>query len=196
MGRPTKHSSDAFIDAAIEIFADSGLRAVTLQAVAERVGASNGSIYHRFGERPSLLASMWLRAAESFESAFRDRLHHRTIETSVEAAAWVVDWCRQNPAEAHVLNAGEQAFGPDSWPAEARSVATSRPGIHAEISGHADTLHDLTTATHEQIVFTLVDLPLAVVRRSLRRGERPPSSDVTLVRELAAAILRPQAATR
>ena len=66
MARPRLHSADAVLDAAEEIVVAEGRRQLTVRALAQRAGASNGSIYHAFGSVETVVASAWLRRAERF----------------------------------------------------------------------------------------------------------------------------------
>ncbi|WP_054813731.1 helix-turn-helix domain-containing protein [Nocardia arizonensis] len=66
MPRPRTHDPDAALDAAEAIAARSGPAAVTIRAVAQATGLSNGALYHTFGSRAELLGRTWLRAARRF----------------------------------------------------------------------------------------------------------------------------------
>ncbi|WP_408896081.1 TetR/AcrR family transcriptional regulator [Nocardioides sp. R1-1] len=189
MGRPAKHTTDDFVDAAVALFARSGVRAVTLGAVADALGAANGSVYHRFADRPSLLAAVWLRTSRRFAGAYRVRLGDPTVESVIATAVWVVEWCRENLAEAQVLLAGMRAFGPDEWPAEARAAATTDEQIGRELRASVRRLAAQTAASPEEIVFAMAELPIAVVRRPLQAGQAPGPREADLVRRLAARIL-------
>jgi len=190
MGRPAKHSADDLIDAAIEIFAAHGIRAVTLGAVAEATGASNGSVYHRFPDRPSLLAQMWLRTSRRFQDAYRTRLGAPTIERGIATAAWVVDWCRDNQAQTQVLAAGARTFNPDDWPESARTGDDIEQVVRAYGRDVIAALAPHTRATPDQILFALLELPIAVVRRALQSGHTPGEREEELIRGLAEVILR------
>jgi AcrR family transcriptional regulator len=190
MGRPAKHSADDFIDAAIDIFGESGVRAVTLNAVAEAVGAANGSVYHRFPDRPSLLAAVWLRTSKRFEAAYREKLGTPTIDSAIDAAVWVVQWCGEHPAAGQVLEAGARTFGPDDWPQAARDALSTDAELRREARRNVQALAASTAAPPEQIAFAMLDLPIAVARRSLQAGKAPAGRDAELVRSLATLILR------
>lgn len=62
-------SAERMLDAAAALLEDGGLAAVTVAAVAERAGASNGSLYHRFGDRAGLLHALHAR---SFDAMLQD----------------------------------------------------------------------------------------------------------------------------
>lgn len=51
----SESSAERMVAAALELLAAGGLAAVTVAAVAERAGTSNGALYHRFGDRTGLL---------------------------------------------------------------------------------------------------------------------------------------------
>lgn len=55
-------STERMLDATLELLGEGGLSAVTVAAVAERAGTSNGSLYHRFRGRSGLLLAAQDRA--------------------------------------------------------------------------------------------------------------------------------------
>ena len=65
-------SADRMLEATLELLETGGLQAVTVAAVAQRSGTSNGSLYHRFGDRLGLLSAaqdVALRAIEQETAA-------------------------------------------------------------------------------------------------------------------------------
>src|SRR5687767_15690010 len=66
MARPRVHAPDAVLDAAEELLAQRGRAQLTIRVLAERSGASNGSIYHAFGSLETVVGSAWLRRAHQF----------------------------------------------------------------------------------------------------------------------------------
>src|SRR5260370_34706010 len=54
MPRPQVYDRDAMLDAAEELAVEGGVKGVTIRAVSERAGISNGAIYHAFGSRGGL----------------------------------------------------------------------------------------------------------------------------------------------
>jgi AcrR family transcriptional regulator len=65
-------SADRMLEATLELLETGGLQAVTVAAVAQRAGTSNGSLYHRFGDRAGLLRAaqdVALRAIEEETAA-------------------------------------------------------------------------------------------------------------------------------
>jgi AcrR family transcriptional regulator len=66
MPRPQVYDRDALLDAAEQLAVEGGVTAVTIRAVSERAGISNGAIYHAFGSRGGLVGRAWMRAARRF----------------------------------------------------------------------------------------------------------------------------------
>lgn len=61
-------SAEAMLGATLELIDRGGIAAVTVAAVAQRAGTSNGALYHRFGDRSGLLAAAQDRALERIEA--------------------------------------------------------------------------------------------------------------------------------
>lgn len=64
-------SAERLLDASADLLVEGGLAAVTVAAVSERSGVSNGSLYHRFGDRSGLLAALQTREQASMIEATR-----------------------------------------------------------------------------------------------------------------------------
>ena len=191
MGRAAVHSEDDFLDAAAALFAAAGERRLTMTSVTQHVGASNGSIYHRFPERGALLAALWLRTSRRFQLAYREVLDDPpTVDGIVGAAAWVVDWCRGHLDEAVVLQAGVRAFSPDEWPESARTALQEvDSAAQQEIARVLKIVAKQTGLPRDQVGFAMLDLPLAAVRRYLLAGKPPPRPVTELVRSLTRTVL-------
>ncbi|HTW17841.1 MAG TPA: TetR family transcriptional regulator [Nocardioides sp.] len=65
----SESSADRMLAATLGLLATGGLGAVTVAAVAKAAGASNGSLYHRFGDRSGLLLAAQDVALGEIESA-------------------------------------------------------------------------------------------------------------------------------
>lgn len=70
--RPRIHSVDDLLDATERIAVQDGPAAVTVRAVSQVTGISNGAIYHAFGSRGGMVGRAWLRAAQRFLDMQRD----------------------------------------------------------------------------------------------------------------------------
>ncbi|OLR94885.1 TetR/AcrR family transcriptional regulator [Actinokineospora bangkokensis] len=191
MGRPPAHTPDDFIDAAIRLHATSGPRSVTMTAVAAEVGARSGSLYHRFPDRPSLLAATWLRTEHRFQRAFLARIDaDPTAAGIVDTAAWTVDWCREHHGEAVVLHAGVRAFDPHTWSDEARARRREHAATRtAETTRVVRALCASTGRSREEVLLALLDLPIAVVSRHLNDGAVVPAGTTALVRRACGLVL-------
>ncbi|MFD3742979.1 TetR/AcrR family transcriptional regulator [Nocardia sp. NPDC058633] len=193
MGRSAIHTEDDFIDAAIQLFATHGQRAVTMGAVARELGASNGSIYHRFPDRITLLSAVWLRTSKRMQLRYRELLGEQpTPESATEVAVWLVEWCRDNLAEAQVLQAGARAFGRDEWSDSAKAEFDTMESARRRLfRAQVQVLAARTGRPPDQIAFVLLELPLAVVRPKLLAGRAPTEREAELVRGIADLVLAP-----
>lgn len=193
MGRPAAHDADQLLDAAAGLFAQGGARALTMAAVARAAGASSGSVYHRFPDRPSLLAALWLRTVSRFQEEYREVLGERpTPAGAVTAAAWMVTWCRDHLPEAIILQAGARAFDPATWSAADRKALAEHEAAVRDFGRRTvESIARQARRPRDQVAFTVIELPLAVMRSSLLAGRQPPLRDVDLVRGLAEAFLCP-----
>ena len=133
MGRPRAHQPDDLLDHARDLWAELGAGGLTIRALAERSGASNGAIYHAFGSRGSLVLQVWARAAEVF-------LDHQ--EVVVEQALADGD-----PRDAVVAAALAPASYADGDPAGGRVLLGLMDG---GADGALDTL-DLTADERERL---------------------------------------------
>src|SRR5437764_1205677 len=172
MGRPPRHDADRLLDAAVGLAARSGPRSVTMAAVARAAGAPSGSVYHRFPDQPSLLSALWLRTMTRFQEGVLHALAGPPEEAAVATARYVVEWSRKHPAEARVLLAGAREFGETEWPPHARErMAKANDEVERAVRALARGLGKSGKREVASVVLAVVDLPYAVVRRHLVRGD-------------------------
>ncbi|OBG19357.1 TetR/AcrR family transcriptional regulator [Mycobacterium sp. 852002-51057_SCH5723018] len=69
MPRPRVYDQDQILDAVERLAVQSGPASVTIRAVSEAIGVSNGAVYHTFGSRAGLVGRAWLRAGHRFLGA-------------------------------------------------------------------------------------------------------------------------------
>jgi AcrR family transcriptional regulator len=99
MPRPRVHAPDAVLDAAEELLVERGRGQLTIRALAERSGASNGSIYHSFGSLETVVAAAWLRRARQFLTLQADAVEQalaagngrRAVQDAADAPARLAD---------------------------------------------------------------------------------------------------------
>ncbi|MFE2911782.1 TetR family transcriptional regulator [Kitasatospora indigofera] len=193
MARPPRYDETQFLDAAVRLAAAAGPAAVTMTAVAKEVGAPSGSVYHRFPQRPALLAELWLRTVERFQAGWLAALAAPgdPVAAAAAAARHVVAWSRLNPQEAAVLLYGPDDYGRADWPAgAAERAARGTAQVRAALAGLTGRLGGVEP---EAVTLALVDLPLAVVRRHLRAGGPLPPGAERLAGLAATRLLAPGA---
>ncbi|MBB2934213.1 AcrR family transcriptional regulator [Amycolatopsis bartoniae] len=191
MGRPPRHGEDELLDAAVRLFAEGGARAVTMAAVAREAGAPSGSVYHRFADRSSLLAALWLRTVQRFHSGYLPVLAEEPpIEAAIRSTSYVIRWSRDHLEETQVLYAGKRAFGEAEWSAEHHAAAkeTDQNLEHAW-RGLLRRLRPATGQRTDELLLVLVDLPYGALRRYLEQGQAPPARTIDLVARAARTLL-------
>jgi AcrR family transcriptional regulator len=189
MGRPARFDTDLLLDVALGLAAAGGPEAVTMAGVAEGAGAPSGSVYHRFADRPALLAALWNRTVGAFQD---DLLSALASGGAPAAARHVVAFCRAHPREAAVLLHGAAAFGAADWPSRPRAVAAAREeALTTALRTLATDLGLRGVEGRERVVLAVVDVPYAIARRHLRgaAGGRVPPRAADQAARAAAAIL-------
>ena len=189
MGRKAKFDKERFVQAAMELLAEGGLGAVTMQAVAERTGGPIGSLYHRFASRDHLMAELWITVVEQFQSGFLDRLAGGDVPG---AALYTPQWVRKHPAEARVLLLyRREDLIAGNWPEETKQRAERlaldldeglRTFINRQFGG-------TKTGQSIRVQFALIDVPFGAVKRYLDMGRKIPQIVDDLVLETVTAIL-------
>ncbi|MFD9908329.1 TetR/AcrR family transcriptional regulator [Streptomyces sp. NPDC059063] len=192
MARPPRYDVSRFLDAAVGLAADAGPAAVTMAAVAKAVGAPSGSVYHRFPSRAALLAEVWLRTVEGFQegwfAALADEGGPRAAARA--AAVHVVAWSRAHPKEAALLLYGAADFGEGDWPGP--SAARARAGhdrVREAVTGLCAALGADGARSADRVALAVIDMPLTIVRRHVRRGQELPPHAEELAGESALLLL-------
>lgn len=190
MGRPPKHDVDKLLDAAVALVVEAGPPSVTMAAVARKVGAPSGSVYHRFPDRPALLAALWSRTLDRFQSGLVEVLSSDPpMQAAVGAARYVVEWSSRNPSEARVLLAGATEFGVSGWSQPAQELANQ---TNAVLQAALRCLGQrLDRADSDRLLIALIDLPYATVRRYLLAGKPIPPRAPDLIEQAVMALLSP-----
>ncbi len=190
MVRTARFTEDNFIDAAIGLVAEGGPAAATMQAIARRVGAPTGSIYHRFESRSAILCTAWNAAYASFVEALAPLLHAARPR---EAALAILPWAGLDGQRARFLllydpvTLFEDAPPPASLRAalerlEASFDAAFRACVAARGSG-AVSEEELARAK-----FLVFDAPIAILRPHLLKGGPLPPFAGQMIAELHAGM--------
>lgn len=178
-----------FLNAALDIVSESGPGSLTIAALAARIKAPVGSVYHRFMSREVLLAELWLTIAASFQRGFLEALER----DGLDAALYTVRWVRAHLNEGRVLllyRREELVAG--NWPEDVREHAAQLAG-DLEKGLIAFTKKNFGSAKKENVrrsVFALIDVPLAAVKRHLQKSEPPPDFLDELISDNYAAVMK------
>ncbi|GLZ05688.1 putative transcriptional regulator, TetR family protein [Actinomadura sp. NBRC 104412] len=183
MGRPAKFSRDQILDAALDLVAEGGPGAVTMSAIASRLDAPTGSLYHRFGSRDLLLSALWLRSVRGFQEGFVAALEAGDAEA---AALHTPRWCRAHPAEAALLLLHRR-----------KDLIRHPPpgeGMDEDVNARVMAALDAYAAAHpgidrRRLMFAVVDVPYGGVRRYLLDGRPPPALVDKLIVATCRAVL-------
>jgi AcrR family transcriptional regulator len=186
VGRPAKFDSEQILDITARIIAGGGPGQATVAAIAQRLGAPSGSIYHRFESRDLLLARLWIRTVRSAQEGFVAALTLPDLEqAALEAALHIPRWSRQHLPEATVLLLYRREDLVDRWPEElGPQVAELNKGMEAAVRDFTRRWFGRITPTSvETVAFALVDTPYGASRRYLLAGKPPPPTvDELIVR--------------
>ena len=126
----TRQRRQAILGAALECFSTIGYEQTTLADIREKAGASTGSIYHHFGSKEQIAASLYLEGvSQTQEAGLEALLRTRTARTGVAAQVGAyIDWVVANPAMARFLFAMRHATFLDE---EEPSIAAANADVLA-----------------------------------------------------------------
>jgi AcrR family transcriptional regulator len=188
MGHP-KFSHDDFLTTALAIIGESGVSAVTVASVSERLGSPTGSFYHRFVSRDVLLGSLWLRAVLNFQAGISAALD---AEDGLGAALHTPAWVRKHPDEARLLLLYDRKdFLKGEWPPELRErVAEMTRRVESGSRRWARVIFGKEGREEIRLAqFLVSELPVSVVRQHVSRGEPPPQLVDHIIRATYRAVL-------
>jgi AcrR family transcriptional regulator len=180
------------LNAALDLIVEGGPRAASMTRVAERLGASSGSLYHRFGARDELLAALWLDVVESFQTAFLSALMAEPEQGARRAALVPLHWLRSRPRETHLLLAYRREDLLDGdWPPVVRERAQI---VTDELDDGIRTFARRTLGSADArsvraVRFAVIDVPAGAMRPYLRPLRRPPADLDGLVLTAVDAVL-------
>ena len=82
----------------------TGYAATTIEQIAARSGASNGSIYHHFGAKDGILAALYVEALASYQEELLALLRDADAEAGIRGAvAHHLEWVERNPDGTRLL---------------------------------------------------------------------------------------------
>lgn len=189
MVRTARFDAEAFVSAATALVAAGGPDAATLTAIAARVGAPTGSVYHRFPSRAAILAAAWLKAHAAFSARICPLLEQGAGRA---AALALVGWARAEPEAAALLllHDTESVLADAPPPAQLQAVRDEQQALDRSFSTYMSLVAPTAAVDPAAVArarFRLFDGPIALLRPTLGRpGGVPPYVD-DLVAELFAA---------
>jgi AcrR family transcriptional regulator len=174
MGRPRQHDLGSLLDHARRLWVEHGIAGVTIRGLSAASGASNGAIYHAFGSRDGLLASVWSREADAFLAFQRAQVDAAlesggAVDGLVAAALTPASYAEAQRDGARLLLAADvDDLLTDDLPEEARQeLHRLRKELGALLVDLAVALwdrHDAAAVTTAR--YCVVDLPGALLLRS------------------------------
>jgi AcrR family transcriptional regulator len=188
MGHP-KFSQEDFFAAALAIIAERGPPAVTVASISARLKSPTGSFYHRFASRDVLLGELWLRAVLDFQAGVGKALD---AGDGLAAALHTPAWARKHLDMARLLLLYDRSdFVQGDWPEELRGrVAEMTRRMEAGSRRRARVIFGKEGREEQRLAqFLISELPVAVVRQHLTRGEKPPPLVDQLIRTTYAAVV-------
>jgi AcrR family transcriptional regulator len=185
MGR-AQFDHAGFLAAARALIGERGLEAVTVDSVAERLGAPKGSFYYRFASRDALLGELWLKTVLAYQEGFVAAIE---AGDGLRAALHTPAWSRRRLNDARLLLLySRHDFVHGAWP------AALKRGVADQAERFETCLHRFSRQAFgragprelRRAAFALAEVPIAAVKPHLQRRERPPP----LVDELIAKTYR------
>ena len=181
------------LGAAADVVVELGPARATVGAIADRLGAPTGSIYHRFASRDGLLAELWLRTVESFQAAFNEALAGEDPrEAGLNAALHTPRFARDQPTSAQLLMLhSREDFTRGQWPEEIEARASALGSeLSAVVRSFARRALGSTGApAMRRARYAVIDLPGAAIRPHLRSREAIPAVVDDLVRDAYLAVV-------
>ena len=178
------------LDTARSLVVTGGARSLSMAAVADRLGAPSGSVYHRFPSRDHLAAELWLRTAERFQDRFVGRLDAggEPVEVAVAIARDVVDWTAEYPDDAALLiEFRRRDFIADDVPAPLVQRATA---LGEQLEAALARLAERLARPPAMVRLAVAGIPYAAVRPYLGAGRPVPEWAADGVERAIRALLR------
>ncbi len=188
MGR-AQFDHTSFLEAARALIAERGPEAVTVDSVAERIGAPKGSFYYRFDSRDALLGEVWLKTVLAYQEGFVAAIE---AGKGLQAALHTPAWARRHLDDARLLMLySRHDFVHGDWPAALRSgVADQAQRFEACLRSFARSAFGRAGRPEmRRSTFVLAEVPVAAVKPHLQRRERPPQLVDELISKTYRAIV-------
>ncbi|MGI5419735.1 AcrR family transcriptional regulator [Actinomadura luteofluorescens] len=170
--------------AAIELIAESGLAATTVDQIAERAGVAKGTVYYNFDSKAALFAALLEYGVDRLATALRDAASGRPPLEALDAVvAAELAFVGEHESFARLLIAETWRAGGD-WQHAARLIRERAIGVVADVLREAvttgDLRSDLDIGTAASAVFGMV-LTVALDWRALQPGRSLDDVQTTLL---------------
>ncbi len=189
MVRLARYEAEDFVDAAVALIAEGGGAAASMAAIARKVGAPTGSIYHRFESRAAIIATAW----QAMQRAFVDRVApHLAAGRARDAAFALLAWARDDIARARVFLLNDLEALLDGAPPRTlrRTIVAQREELDQAFQSYVDRRARMTTQPRDEVAararFLVFDGPIALLRPHLLAGGQPPAFVERIVDEMHA----------
>lgn len=192
MGRTAKYTEELILDAALALVSEGGAHHATVVAIAARLGAPSGSIYHRFTSRDLILAKLWIRTVKRFQVGFLDALAlDNTTEAATKAVTHTLEWSTEHHDEARVLTMYRREDLVALWPNElGEELLTLNDQVKQSLLTFTKRhLGVITTETTGMARFALIDLPYTAARQAILSNTPPTPWLYRAVETAALAVL-------
>ncbi|WP_082956091.1 TetR/AcrR family transcriptional regulator [Mycobacterium sp. E3339] len=153
----------------------SGPASVTIRAVSDATGVSNGALYHSFGSRAGLVGRAWLRAGHRFLSAQTDLIDATPAGDGVDAVVAAAEapavFAHQHPESSQLLLTvcRDELLGLQTPPDIAAQLRDLDRLLVQTMIRLARLLWDRKDAAAVDVITTcIVDLPTAILLRRNR----------------------------
>ena len=192
MVRTAKFDAGAFVEAAIDLIADGGPAAASTTAIARKVGAPTGSLYHRFESRAAVVATAWADVHGPFVARLDPLLRSGRI---TDAALALSHWVREDITRARFLLLNEGGAIIDEPPPEHLRMEIGRQEDRIDAAFQTClAVCGVDPQDNEAVArvrFLVFDGPIALVRPHLLAKQRPPPFVDAMITELHAACALP-----
>jgi AcrR family transcriptional regulator len=190
MVRTARFAAGHFVDAATALVSEGGPGAATLQAIARRVGAPTGSIYHRFESRSAILAAAWNAGYGTLAAVLVPLLRAGRPR---EAALALLPWVAEDGHRARFVLLHEPvALFEDAPPPEALRREMERLEEDMDQAFRACVARCGDGAVRDEDLararFLIFDAPIAILRPHLLPGAAVPAFAGQMIAELHAGV--------
>ncbi|MFC6884089.1 MULTISPECIES: TetR/AcrR family transcriptional regulator [Actinomadura] len=182
MGRTA--TRERLFTAAIELIAEGGLAATTVDQIAERAGVAKGTVYYNFGSKAALFAALLEYGVDRLATALRDAAAGLPPLGALEAVvAAELAFIGEHEPFARILIAETWRSGGD-WQHAARLIRERAIGVIADVLRDAvasgELRSDLDVGTAASAVFGMV-LTVALDWRALQPSRAVSDVQATLM---------------